>query len=150
MNIEPINNPPVSGFLHQPEGKPIAGVVLTHGAGANCHSALLVKLATSLASIGWAVLRCDLPFRQKRKFGPPSPAQAGADREGLEAAASEMQSRVKGEVFLGGHSYGGRQASMVAANPQTNVPGLLLLSYPLHPPNKPGQLRTTHFSDIQC
>src|SRR3954447_17516489 len=149
MNIEPINNPPVAGFLHEPDGNPIAGLVLTHGAGANCGSALLVNLAENLASLGWAVLRCDLPFRQKRRFGPPSPAQAAADQEGLRAAIGEMQSRIEGKVFLGGHSYGGRQASMVAAKPTSNIPGLLLLSYPLHPPNKPGQLRTTHFPDIQ-
>src|SRR3954468_18087151 len=149
MNIDPINNPPVAGFLHEPDGNPIAGLVLTHGAGANCGSALLVNLAENLASLGWAVLRCDLPFRQKRRFGPPSPAQAAADQEGLRAAIGEMQSRIQGPVFLGGHSYGGRQASIVAAESGKELPGLLLLSYPLHPPGKAEQLRTAHFKGIE-
>jgi predicted alpha/beta-hydrolase family hydrolase len=148
MKVQPLGNAPVAGFLHEPDGKPLAGLVLTHGAGANCGSALLVNLATTLASRGWAVLRYDLPFRQKRRFGPPSPGQATADQAGLRAAVAEMQSRIEGKVFLGGHSYGGRQASMVAAKHHSNVPGLLLLSYPLHPPNKPEQLRTAHFPDI--
>jgi hypothetical protein len=150
MTIQTLNKPPVVGFLHEPDTAPTAGLVLTHGAGANCNSTLLVNLAASLAENGWAVLRCDLPFRQKRKFGPPSPAQAPADRDGLRAAVRELRSRIQAKVFLGGHSYGGRQASMVAAEDKGEIPGLLLLSYPLHPPAKPEQLRTGHFRDLQA
>lgn len=150
MKVQALNNPPIVGHLHEPDGEPIAGLVLTHGAGANCDSALLVNLATSLVDLRWAVLRLNLPFRQKRRFGPPSPAQAAADQDGLRAAVRDMQSRVRGRVFLGGHSYGGRQASIVAAEHGSDVPGLLLLSYPLHPPGKPDQLRTGHFKDIHA
>jgi predicted alpha/beta-hydrolase family hydrolase len=46
---------------------------------------------------------------------------------------------------LGGHSYGGRQASILAAEQNQLVAGLLLLAYPLHPPRKPLELRTGHF-----
>lgn len=56
---------------------------------------------------------------------------------------------VRGRVFLGGHSYGGRQASMLAAAEPSLVPGLLLLSYPLHPPRQPAQLRTAHFPGLR-
>ena len=52
-------------------------------------------------------------------------------------------------VFLGGHSYGGRQSTMLAAEDPTLVAGLLLLSYPLHPPKRPTQLRTAHFPQLQ-
>src|SRR4051794_9801112 len=113
MEVQTVNDPPIVGFLHEPERSAHAGLVLTHGAGANCNSALLVNVATLLAEAGWAVLRCDLPFRQKRRFGPPSPAQAAGDRDGLRAAIRELQSRIGAKVFLGGHSYGGRQASML-------------------------------------
>jgi predicted alpha/beta-hydrolase family hydrolase len=50
---------------------------------------------------------------------------------------------------MGGHSYGGRQASILAAEELGLVDGLLLLSYPLHPPRKPEQLRTAHFPKLQ-
>jgi len=59
-----------------------------------------------------------------------------------------MQKEYSGRVFLGGQSYGGRQASMLCAEEKV-ADGLLLLSYPLHPPGKPEQLRTQHFSQIQ-
>ena len=54
-----------------------------------------------------------------------------------------------GRVFLGGHSYGGRQASMLAASEPQLIEGLLLLSYPLHPPKQPADLRTKHFPSLQ-
>jgi hypothetical protein len=55
---------------------------------------------------------------------------------------------ISGRLFLGGHSYGGRQSSMLCAEEPTLVSGLLLLSYPLHPPRKPEQQRTQHLPDL--
>ena len=136
-------------LLHRPEAPSGAGMVLTHGAGANCRSALLVTVAEALAARGVTVLRYDLPFRQKRPFGPPSPATAAADRAGLREMVAAMRGRVAGPVLLGGHSYGGRQASMLAAEEPGLVNGLLLLSYPLHPPGKPEKPRTAHFPQWQ-
>ena len=60
-----------------------------------------------------------------------------------------MREREIARVFLGGHSYGGRQASMLVAEAPELVDGLLLLSYPLHPPKKPDELRTSHFSKLR-
>jgi hypothetical protein len=60
-----------------------------------------------------------------------------------------MRKRVAGRIFLGGHSYGGRQATMLCAADPGLVSGLLLLSYPLHPPRKPEQLRTQHFPQLR-
>ena len=54
-----------------------------------------------------------------------------------------------GRVFLGGHSYGGRQSTMLCADQPGLVDGLLLLSYPLHPPRKPDQLRVQHLPKLQ-
>jgi predicted alpha/beta-hydrolase family hydrolase len=95
------------------------------------------------------VLRCDLPFRQSRPQGPPRPGDAARDREGLASAVEELRTRGCREVYLGGQSYGGRQASMLAAERPDSATGLLLLSYPLHPPGKPGQLRTQHFGQLR-
>jgi predicted alpha/beta-hydrolase family hydrolase len=60
-----------------------------------------------------------------------------------------LRERLPGKVFLGGHSYGGRQSTMLAAEQPDLATGLLLLSYPLHPPRKPGQLRTQHLPQLR-
>jgi predicted alpha/beta-hydrolase family hydrolase len=140
--------PAVRGFLHQPQTVNGDALVLTHGAGANCESKLLIAVATAFADEGFLVLRCDLPFRQSRPHGPPFPAMAARDRQGLERAVSVLRRRTSGRIFLGGHSYGGRQATMLASEQPNLVAGLLLLSYPLHPPRKPAELRTTHFPKL--
>ncbi len=123
--------------------------MLTHGAGGNANAPLLVVLANALSDAGFTVVRYNLPFRQQRSFGPPRPNSAAQDREGLKAEVAAMRKQVSGRVFLGGHSYGGRQASMLCAEQNELVDGLLLLSYPLHPPGKPEQLRTKHLPDIK-
>lgn len=138
----------VRGFLHRPGAAAGPGLVLTHGAGANCTSALLVAVAEAFCAAGFFVLRYDLPFRQRRRFGPPHPGTAAEDRAGVRAALDAMRALSAGPVFAGGHSYGGRPTSMLAAEDARVCDALLLLSYPLHPPNKPAQLRTAHFSQL--
>ncbi|MBI2215778.1 MAG: alpha/beta fold hydrolase [Candidatus Rokubacteria bacterium] len=132
-----------AGVRHQPLWGD--GLVLAHGAGSSAESPLLVSLASAFARNGACVLRCDLPFRQARRRGPPSRGDAARDREGLARAVAAMRSIVRGRVFLGGHSYGGRQASMVAAERPGLADALLLLSYPLHPPGRAAEQRTSHF-----
>jgi predicted alpha/beta-hydrolase family hydrolase len=139
----------VRGFLHRPEQDGGAGLVLTHGAGGNCRMPLLVAASEAFADTGVTVLRCDLPFRQKRPTGPPSPSGATADRAGLREAVAALRQTVAGSVFLGGQSYGGRQATMLAADDPSVTDALLLFSYPLHPPGKPERLRTEHFPQLR-
>src|SRR5215469_3565337 len=107
--------PGIRGFLHPPAKADGWGLVLTHGAGGNCTAPLLVAGATAFAQAGLTVLRCDLPFRQRRPSGPPSPAAAAADRAGLLDAVEAIRALVAQAVLLGGASYGGRQASLLAA-----------------------------------
>lgn len=140
---------PVRGFLHSVAEPNADFLVLTHGAGGNCNSPLLVEVANGLAATGVAILRCDLPFRQRRPTGPPSPSDAKHDQQGLRRAVQLMKEQFGGSGFLGGSSYGGRQASMLAAEDPGLVAGLLLLSYPLHPPGRPAQLRTAHFPNLR-
>lgn len=142
-------DPPVKGFLHRPMQGTGDGLVLVHGAGANANSPLLLAVASAFTGAGVPVLRCNLPFRQSRPFGPPRPAEAARDRAGLRNAVSAMRRMAPGRVFLAGHSYGGRQATMLCAESQEIVSGLLLLSYPLHPPRKREQLRTQHFPNLR-
>lgn len=145
------SNPEVSvqGFLHRPTTSNVNGLVLTHGAGANCQTLLLTSFAEAFCAEGLTVLRCDLPFRQTRPHGPPARGSAERDQKGLQAAVASMRALVKGEVFLGGHSYGGRQASLVSADKPGLVERLLLLSFPLHPPKRPEVLRSAHFPSLR-
>ena len=182
-------DPHVVGFLHTPETPNGNGLILTHGAGGNAQAPLLRAIADTFCESGFTVLRCNLPFRQVRAFGPPGPADAARDRAGLKNAVAALEkiigSRDKGDaplladvarsgnsrtqksellhpvgefdspltnaekaIFLAGHSYGGRQASMLCAEEPGLVAGLLLLSYPLHPPRRPEQQRTQHLPDL--
>ena len=135
-------------FLHRPAKPGPDGFILTHGAGGNANAPLLIALANALSDAGFTAVRYNLPYRQQRPFGPPRPANAEQDRQGLRNEVEGMRQQVNGRVFLGGHSYGGRQSSMLCAEQPGLVDGLLLLSYPLHPPGKPEQLRTKHLPDL--
>ena len=142
-------DPNVRGFIHRPATPAKDGLVLTHGAGSNSRAPLLMALAEAFAAAGLTVLRCDLPYRQSRPHGPPRPGDAAHDREGLRNAVGILRKLVPGRMFLGGHSYGGRQSTMLCADQPDLVDGLLLLSYPLHPPRKPEQLRIQHLPKLQ-
>lgn len=74
---------------------------------------------------------------------------AERDQAGLERAVQVLREQINGRMFLGGHSYGGRMATMLCAREPSLVDGLLLLSYPLHPPRKLEQLRTAHFPKLR-
>src|SRR3989442_1028864 len=107
------------------------GIVLTHGASSNARAPLLVALADAFGARGLTVFRYDLPFRQARPTGPPAPGGAARDREGLRGAVEAVRASAPGRVFLGGHSYGGRQASILAAG------GAGLPRAPPPPPHSP-------------
>src|SRR5947209_2097204 len=100
--------PAVRGYLHRPASANGSGLVLTHSAGADCSAPLLCALAECFSASGYFVLRCDLPFRQRRPHGPPL-GTATEDRAGLRNAVQLMRDIVRGTLFLGGHSYGERQ-----------------------------------------
>ena len=125
------------------------GIVLTHGASSNARAPLLVALADAFGARGLTVFRYDLPFRQARPTGPAAPGGAARDREGLRGAVEAVRASAPGRVFLGGHSYGGRQASILAAGQPGLADALLLLSYPLHPPGRAGEPRTAHFPGLR-
>ena len=139
----------VRGHLHNAGAA--RGIVLAHGAGANSEAPLIRAMAAALAGAGFAVLRIDLPFRQQRPTGPPFPAFAARDREGLREALHVLRPHVAGggALYLGGHSYGGRQSTMLAAEDPGVAAALLLLSYPLHPPRQPENLRIAHFPALR-
>ena len=136
------DGPSVRGVLHRPEGDFDSALVIAHGAGGTKESRLLVAIGDEFSSHGIATLRIDLPYRQKRPKGPPSPHSAAKDRLGIVRAVESLEAS---RVFIGGTSYGGRQSTLLAAEQPDLAAGLILLSYPLHPPGKPENLRTQHF-----
>jgi predicted alpha/beta-hydrolase family hydrolase len=146
---EPFAAPGVRGILHSPEAGNGDVVLLTHGAGSNCQAPLLVRLARAFEESGYLVLRYDLPFRQQRPKGPPFPAGAPRDREGIAHAVELARKMARGRVFVGGHSYGGRQSAMLAADTPGLAHALLFLSYPLHPPKQPEKKRTQFFPELR-
>jgi uncharacterized protein len=141
MNLDAI-----AGVAHEPDGAPLGAVVLTHGAGGNRNSALLVKLCDEWARRGWLAIRYDLPYRRRRPKGPPSNS-AKADQQGIAEAVELAREMAGGRVVAGGHSYGGRMTSMAVADGLA-VDVLALSSYPLHPPGKPERARTEHLPRI--
>ncbi|QBJ96261.1 alpha/beta fold hydrolase [Rhodococcus sp. ABRD24] len=139
----------VYGYLHRPAGAAVGKLVLTHGAGGDCESKLLQAMASGFVELGLLVLRYNLPFRRRRASGPPNRAHAATDRDGIVAAADAIREMTDGPMILAGHSYGGRQSTMLAAERPEVADGLVLLSYPLHAPGKPEKLRTEHLPQLR-
>ncbi|WP_420879776.1 alpha/beta fold hydrolase [Rhodococcus sp. (in: high G+C Gram-positive bacteria)] len=138
----------VFGYLHRPAGDAVGKLVLAHGAGGDLDAKLLQAMASGFAERGFLVLRYNLPFR-RRSSGPPNRARAGEDREGIVAAADAVRELADGPLILSGHSYGGRQSTMLAAERPDLADGLVLLSYPLHSPGKPEKQRTEHLPELR-
>src|SRR5207247_10691004 len=90
--------------------------------------------------------RCNVPCLEAgRRSTDSAPVAVAAWREAFEAARSRGP---EGEpVWAGGKSYGGRMASMAAAEGMPAA-GLIFLGYPLHPPGKPDRLRAEHLFTI--
>ena len=144
MNLDPI-----AGVAHRPDGEPAGVVVLTHGAGGNRDSPLLQQVCDEWALRGWLAVRYNLPYRRRRPSGPPS-GSAAADRAGIDEAITLCRGLAGGPLIAGGHSYGGRLTSMVAAGgTPAGLDVLTLFSYPVHPPGKPERARTEHLPDIR-
>jgi uncharacterized protein len=150
--IAGLNLDQIAGIAHEPVGDHKRGpkgiVVLTHGAGGNRESELLQRVCDEWSRRGWLAIRYNLPYRRRRPTGPPS-GSAATDRAGIDEAITLCRTLTNGPLIAGGHSYGGRQTSMVVAeaNP-AQVDVLTLFSYPVHPPGKPERARTEHLPDI--
>jgi uncharacterized protein len=131
----------IAGVAHAPASSPAGVVVLTHGAGGSRDSPMLIRICEEWARRGWLAVRYNLPYRRRRPKGPPS-GSATTDQAAVVEAVELARTLTDGPVIAGGHSYGGRMTSMVAASTPLEV--LTLFSYPLHPPGKPERARTEH------
>lgn len=127
-----------------PEDAP-ATFILTHGAGSPMDSPLLTTLASGLSDSGIRVIRFEFPYMSARRNGgrrPPDrqPVLLSTWRNAIESGGD------RGRLFIGGHSMGGRMASMVADD--MGVAGLCCISYPFHPPDNPEKLRIGHLQGL--
>ncbi|QAY64262.1 dienelactone hydrolase [Xylanimonas allomyrinae] len=123
-----------------------AGLLLTPGAGASRDHPALVAVEAALAPL--PVRRLDFPYRLAGRRMPDRPPVAVAHlRAEAQRFADDLGVGTE-DLLLGGRSYGGRMCSMTVA---AGLPaaGLVLLSYPLHQPGRPENLRVTHFPDLR-
>jgi predicted alpha/beta-hydrolase family hydrolase len=120
--------------------------LLTPGAGADASHHTLVAVEAAVSPT--PVARIDFPYRRAGKKAPDrAPTAIACIREEAELLCARAGVEPS-SLVLGGRSYGGRMCSLAVAE---GVPaaGLVLLSYPLHPPGKPDKLRTEHFGELR-
>lgn len=125
-----------------------AGIVLFPGAGTSADHPSLVALEESLAPV--PVRRVDFPYRRAGRRAPDrAPVLLACVREEVRAFAAELGVSTS-RLVIGGRSMGGRMCSMAVADPEDplRVAGLVLVSYPLHPPAKPENMRTGHLPRV--
>jgi uncharacterized protein len=117
-------------------------LLLAPGAGADSSSPALVAVERAVDE-RFEVRRMDFPYR---KEGRKAPDRAPKLVQAVRDEAAQLDST--GGLFLGGRSMGGRMCSMAVAE-GLPAAGLVLISYPLHPPGKPDKLRVEHFAAIE-
>lgn len=114
------------------------GLLLTPGASATREQPALVALDEAVSALGVTVERMDFPYTQAGRRAPDRPPVL------LDAVRAGAARLAVDDLFLGGRSMGGRICSMAVADGLA-ARGLVLISYPLHPPGRPDKLRTEHF-----
>ena len=136
----------VSAELVTP-GKPICILTLAHGAGAGMNHEFMVSISKALAEKDIATLRFNFPFMENKKGRPDSPAVA---HKTIEAAIDKALKLFPSlPVFAAGKSFGGRMSSQyLAAQPTTNVKGIIFFGFPLHQPGKPSIERAEHLKQV--
>ena len=116
-------------------------LVVGHGAGAGMDHPFLRGFSEAAAGEGIATMRFNFPYLEAGRRTPDSAANAiGAYRAAFDEAVRRAAGR---PVLTGGTSYGGRIASMAAAEGMA-AHALVFLGYPLHPPGKPEEVRDEH------
>lgn len=120
------------------------GVVLFPGAGSSSTHSSLIALERALGPI--PVARVDFPYRKAGKsFPDKAPVLIQCVKDEVRAFA-DLLGVSTNTIAIGGRSMGGRMCSMAIADEvdPLAVAGLILVSYPLHPPKKPDTLRIEH------
>ena len=123
----------------------VAQLLFAHGAGAGYQHATMSGLAESFAEAGLATLRFNFPFMQQGKRRVDSKDVAVSS---IVTAADYMRRLSDLPLVLCGHSFGGRMCTHAVVQAEIDCTALVLCSFPLHPPKKPGIERAAHLPDI--
>ena len=127
----------------------IAGVVLFPGSGSSSTHSSLLAMEHALSPL--PVARVDFPYRKAGKsFPDKAPVLVQCVKDEVRAFAASLGVATS-SLVIGGRSMGGRMCSMAVAdnNDPLEVAALVLVSYPLHPPKKPNNLRIEHLPNIR-
>lgn len=123
------------------------GLLLFPGAGAGAGQSALVAIDQQVRQLGITVRRIDFAYHLAgRRFPDRAPTLVATVVEAATTLADELGVPTA-EIALGGRSMGGRMCSLAVAE-GLEAAGLVLVSYPLHPPGRPEQLRTGHFGGL--
>lgn len=139
----------VQGGLIPVEGGdsgPLGTLILGPGAGSHRNHKTMLWLGQIAESAGLDVVRFDFLYRTMGKSMPDRmPTLMGTYKSVIESVRTRKE---PDRLFIGGHSMGGRVASMLAAE-EGLADGLILFGYPLHPPGQPEKLRDAHLPAIR-
>ena len=123
-------------------------LILAHGAGADMNHEFMVDFQSRLAEAGNLTIRFNFPYKEQGRRAPDRRPRLEATFRAILKGLRDSRLNTA-RVFIGGKSMGGRIASYLAASGE-DVSGLLFLGYPLHPPGRQEQLRTSHWEKIRC
>ncbi len=129
-------------------GPRCAGLLLAPGASAGRDQPSLVAIDRAVFEKGIVVERMDFPYRLEGRRAPDRPAVLV---EAVSRNARDLAGRIAvkaNRIALGGRSMGGRMASVAVAE-GLPAAGLVLVSYPLHPPGRPEKSRVEHLDELQ-
>ena len=113
--------------------RPLATLVLTHGAGGGIDAPDLVRLARTLPQQDVSVTLVEMPWRAAGRMAPPPPAIDECYRAVLDGL------RTRSPLVLGGRSAGARSACRIGR--EVGARAVLALAFPLHPPGRPEKSR---------
>jgi predicted alpha/beta-hydrolase family hydrolase len=122
--------------------RPLATLLLNHGAGGGIESHDLVALARELPRQGISVIRLEMPWKVA---GKKLAARPQVLDECLESVVPSL--RLRTPLVLGGRSAGARVAARTAD--RVGASGCLALAFPLHPPGKPEKSRLDELDGVK-
>jgi hypothetical protein len=130
--------------------RPIAALILAHGAGAGQLHPFMVRFGHALSALNIDIVTFNFLYTaQRRRLPDRGPVLEACYRSVVQAVTDRVES-ARTHLFIGGKSMGGRIATQIAADAGAALPihGLVLLGYPLHPPGRPEQRRDRHLPAV--